>query len=287
MREFASEMGEVWLRMRAAEIGLALALGPAFAWVGPFGVQEEPFLAKLGFWSGLLASWFIVVAMTELWLRRYARFSLLGHGTRRAAVIAGAALPMIFITGPAINALNGWEATTLEVTELYFQIIVIGFVVTLLGDALVPPFVRQMRPRLSLDFLPATSRPSAPVADEDAVSPAAPKTPCPLITRLPPEIRAPLICLEMQDHYVRVHTKSGSTLLLMRLRDAIAETSPIAGRQIHRSWWVSDGAVETFQRNGRAASVQLTNGLRAPVSQRYLKEVEDACGTSDSLRRRS
>lgn len=280
MREFAKGMQETistaisegWLRQRSAELCLALALAPVFTWVGPFGVEEEPFLARLGFWCGLFTSWFIVAALTELWLDRSGLFKELGHGARRVAVIALAAVPMIPITGAAINALNGWEASVGEVSELYFQILVVGSVVTLLGDRLVPAFVRvtELRP------IPAPVIDPAPAVADD-MRPASPPN-CLLIARLPNDLRGPILCLEMQDHYVRVHTGRGSALVLMRLRDAIAETAPAAGRQVHRSWWVADEAVERFERAARAGSLRLKNGRRVPVSQRYLQDVEEAWG---------
>ncbi|ADH87934.1 response regulator receiver protein [Ancylobacter novellus DSM 506] len=282
MREFANGMQQAmsgainaaWLRHRSGELCLALALAPVFTWAEPFGVDDDPFLARLGFWGGVLASWFIVTALTEPWLARSALYRDLGPKTRRAAVIALAALPMIPVTGAAINALNGWEASFGEVSELYFQIIIVGSLVTMLGDKLVPVLVRDTAPRA----LPVTvsDPPSAAAEDIRAASPSA----CPLIARLPTDLRGPVLCLEMQDHYVRVHTGRGAALVLMRLRDAIAETAPVAGRQVHRSWWVADEAVERFERAGRAGSVRLRDGRRVPVSQRYLQDVEQAWGTA-------
>lgn len=276
MREFANGMQQAmsgainvaWLRHRSGELCLALALAPVFTWAEPFGVDDDPFLARLGFWGGVLASWFIVTALTEPWLARSTLYRDLGPKTRRAAVIALAALPMIPVTGAAINALNGWEASFGEVSELYFQIIIVGSLVTMLGDKLVPFLVRDTAPRA----LPLTviDPPSAAAEDMRVASPPA----CPLIARLPTDLRGPVLCLEMQDHYVRVHTGRGAALVLMRLRDAIAETAPVAGRQVHRSWWVADEAVERFERAGRAGSVRLRDGRRVPVSQRYLQDVE-------------
>lgn len=276
MREFAkgmnAAMNENWLRRRSGELCLALALAPIFTWVGPFGIEEDPVLARLGFWCGLFASWFIVVALTELWLARSALYRDLDPRARRVAVIALAAVPMIPVTGAAINALNGWEASVAEVSELYFQIIVIGSMVTMLADKLVPALVREAAPRLVP--APVIDPPSTVLEEMRTACASA----CPLIARLPSDIRGPVLCLEMQDHYVRVHTGRGAALVLMRLRDAIAETAPVAGRQVHRSWWVADEAVERFERAGRAGSVLLRNGRRVPVSQRYLQDVEQAWG---------
>ena len=46
-------------------------------------------------------------------------------------------------------------------------------------------------------------------------------------------------CITAQDHYVNVQTDAGSELCLIRFRDAIAETYPVEGIQIHRSHWIA------------------------------------------------
>ncbi|WP_269747113.1 LytTR family DNA-binding domain-containing protein [Elstera litoralis] len=38
-----------------------------------------------------------------------------------------------------------------------------------------------------------------------------------------------MLCLEMEDHYLRAHTDQGNALILMRLRDAVAELRSVAG----------------------------------------------------------
>ena len=45
----------------------------------------------------------------------------------------------------------------------------------------------------------------------------------PLFDQLPPELGSAIIALEMEDHYLRVHTRLGSDLILLRMRDALAE----------------------------------------------------------------
>jgi hypothetical protein len=87
-----------------------------------------------------------------------------------------------------------------------------------------------------------------------------------LAERLPPHLRAPPIALQMEDHYVRVHTPQGSTLLLMRMRDAVAELDGIPGALVHRSWWVARGAVEGVRRDGRNLRLRLAGGIEAPVA---------------------
>ncbi|MFV4649348.1 LytTR family DNA-binding domain-containing protein, partial [Mycobacterium tuberculosis] len=64
-----------------------------------------------------------------------------------------------------------------------------------------------------------------------------------LLDRLPPRLGRNLLCLRMEDHYVRAHTDRGSDLLLMPLKAAVAELGEVEGMQVHRSWWVARSAV--------------------------------------------
>jgi len=80
----------------------------------------------------------------------------------------------------------------------------------------------------------------------------------------------------MEDHYLRIHTALGSDLILLRLRDALAELGPTRGRQVHRSWWVADGAVASVERDAGRITLVLRNGLRVPVSKSFREPVKEA-----------
>jgi DNA-binding LytR/AlgR family response regulator len=86
------------------------------------------------------------------------------------------------------------------------------------------------------------------------------------LERVPPAARGRLLALEMEDHYLRVHTDSGSALILHRMSDATAELAGIDGWRVHRSWWVAADAVRTVRRDGGRATLMLENGLEVPVS---------------------
>ena len=75
----------------------------------------------------------------------------------------------------------------------------------------------------------------------------------------------PVLCLQMEDHYVRVHRSSGSTLELMAMGEAIARYGK-GGLQVHRSWWVAADAVVEAERDGRNWRLRLSNGLSVPVA---------------------
>ena len=75
-----------------------------------------------------------------------------------------------------------------------------------------------------------------------------------------------VLCLSMEDHYVRVHTAGGSTLVLATLAQATAAMGDIAGMQVHRSWWVAEKAVAGAVAQGRNVRLRLINGVTAPVA---------------------
>lgn len=93
--------------------------------------------------------------------------------------------------------------------------------------------------------------------------------------RLPYELRAPLVRIEAQDHYLNVVSTKGSTLILMRLGDAIAELSA-QGIRVHRSHWVALGGVDRPRRvKGRDVLV-MSDGVEVPVSRSYRAAAQKA-----------
>lgn len=97
-------------------------------------------------------------------------------------------------------------------------------------------------------------------------APAADPTSADLRDRLSPRLGRTVLCLQVEDHYVRVHTSQGSTLILMSLSQAIAGLKGIEGVQTHRSWWVARAAITGVVEDGRNLRLQLVGGLEAPVS---------------------
>lgn len=85
-------------------------------------------------------------------------------------------------------------------------------------------------------------------------------------------LTGPVLCLQMEDHYVRVHRPGGSTLELMPLQEAI-ERYGSGGLQVHRSWWVAADAVVDAERDGRNWRLRLSNGLIVPVARNRIAGV--------------
>lgn len=290
MREFAKMRIDPWWRERVAECCLAAVMAPAFAWIAPFTLDDQIFLARLGYWVVMLSCWFLTTAVVE---RALATSGVLRQAkpiVREMTTVAGSSLLLIPVVGAATHALSGWQASLGEVVELFFQIAILGFGVTLIarsvlvcrfggGPLAVQEFAHAPAAQ-ALAYAPVIHQAPAAIEPVHEIPPAlptkpdVPTMPGRLLGRLPAHVRGRIIALEMEDHYVRVHTDNGSALVLLRLSDAVAELAPLAGRQVHRSWWVADDAIEHFERTGRAGQVRLSNGLTAPVSQRYLKDLD-------------
>jgi DNA-binding LytR/AlgR family response regulator len=115
---------------------------------------------------------------------------------------------------------------------------------------------------------------------EIAQRPAIPATPAPrpatILDRLPLDRRGALLALSAEDHYVRVATRSGDTLVLLRLSDAMRETGDLPGLQVHRSHWVARNAVRAVRRSGDGAILTLVTGREVPVSRRFMPALRQA-----------
>ena len=85
-----------------------------------------------------------------------------------------------------------------------------------------------------------------------------------------------VLCLQMEDHYVRVHTADGSRLVLATLNQAMTAIGNADGLQVHRSWWVARKAVVRAVSEGRNLRLQLVNGLTAPVARSAVAMVREA-----------
>ena len=67
-----------------------------------------------------------------------------------------------------------------------------------------------------------------------------------------------------EDHYLRVHTSAGETMILMRLADAVRELAALEGLQTHRSWWVAKQGLADVSRGDGKVTLKLKSGVEAP-----------------------
>lgn len=255
------------LRQIAVDLAVMSVIGVFLGLIGPFGTMALPAGFRMLIWlafayvgyaiyspMGFLVGW----GQTALALPR--------AGLWVAAVVIGT-IPMT-IAVLLISSLPGplaWPSLE-AILGTYSSVLVIGGGVTLLFQLIKPGF-RQ-------PAAPAPAPVPAPVPAPPA-EPAAPP-PNPLFDTLPPELGSDIVALEMEDHYVRVHTALGSALVLMRLRDAMALVAGIEGMQVHRSWWVARAAVEDVLREGRNVRLKLPRGIEVPVARAKVAELRDA-----------
>ncbi len=160
---------------------------------------------------------------------------------------------------------------------LYPQVLLLSVVITV---PLVHYFIGRGR---ALDLAEAARTGiEVPVPDEPATGgpvagafPQAPPEPA-FLQRIPIRLGRDLLCLQAEDHYVRVHTAVGDDLILHRFSDSIQELDGLDGLQVHRSWWIARIAVADVVRRDRKTWLCLTNGLEVPVSRTYLPAVKEA-----------
>ncbi|WP_301750588.1 LytTR family DNA-binding domain-containing protein [uncultured Erythrobacter sp.] len=258
------------------DLAVMTAIGVFLAVIGPFGSIAAPlperFVTWIGFaWLGYAC--YRPMQSVAAWGER--ALDLPRWGVLTAAVLVGT-VPMT-VAVVAINTvpLGSLRWPGLEIAMgTYFSVLVIGGAVTLLFN------VVQGGARAVMPVAGPAAAPTAPFVPESASGPVpappAPPSPNPLLDQLPAELGSAIIALEMEDHYLRVHTMLGSALVLMRLRDGIALLGDLQGMQVHRSWWVAREAVEEVVRDGRNIRLKLPRGLEAPVARANVTALRDA-----------
>lgn len=268
-------LAEALIQRAMARAGLAVAVGLMLAWLGPFGTGRVDGFARAGYWIGILVAWASLSGLAGLAGMRFpaARASL---GARALTKFAVAIAPMSAVVLFATQALLDWRPGALEVAELFLQIAVLGSgfdILARMGDPRRPAASAAERPAAAYATPEPAPEPAAAFVASPASAVATLAGGSRLVQRLPFHLRGPILCLQMEDHYVRVHTARGSALVLMRLTDAIDELDGEEGLRVHRSWWVSTRACEDVRRSARSTSITLTGGLAVPVSRRYIDAV--------------
>jgi len=223
-----------------------LVLGSFLSVLGPYQTHELGFPGVWFYWVGLMCVGWLSNTLATLVLRRFT-----GDWPRPAHYALTSFLISIPVTlGVAtVQALISRPFMLGALPVVFLFVWVISAAVTALGWLM----------------------------DRRSTTPEAPAIGRALLDKLPPRLqRAPLLALQSEDHYLRVHTAGGDALILMRLSDAIAAAEGLDGRQTHRSWWVAREAVDTVSRGDGRATLTLSNGVQAPVSRTYAPALREA-----------
>jgi hypothetical protein len=236
------------------ELTIIVGLGLLLALLGPFGSFEAPLADRLLYWLGLGVGGYLLFRPMMTAASAVSRRLDLPEPATWAAGCLIATLPMSLVVWLITPTGGGRVPTLAELLPVYGNVAVVAAAVTLVFWFVSRPEREALRPA------PA---PSAPIGSTNGPEHMAPPR---FFDRLPPHLGRELLALEMEDHYVRAHTTVGSELVLMRMRDAVAELEGVEGLQIHRSWWVAREAVERAVQDGRNLRLRLRNGLEAPVA---------------------
>ncbi|MEL7708157.1 LytTR family DNA-binding domain-containing protein [Citromicrobium bathyomarinum] len=252
------------LRKVLIDLSIMVVLGVVLAVMGPFGSFQMPLSVRLAYWVGLAVTGYacfrpIGALVTSLG----PRLDLPGWPLWIAACLL-ASVPVtvaVFWAGqlPGPFSLPSFD----NFARTYPYVLLVGSGVTVL--------FHQIERRKAVAVADA---PLPTLTASQVETPPAPEAR--FLDRLPAHLGSDLLALEMEDHYVRVHTALGSELILLRMRDAVAELDGIDGAQVHRSWWVARDAVEDVKRDGRNLRLVLTGGLEAPVSRARIAELKGA-----------
>lgn len=248
------------------DVSVLATIGVVLGILAPLGTGSMSLAARIGYWVVLaLAGYLFYKPIGAFVIGLRDRLDLPGWFLWSVSVLV-ATVPMATLVWFVNHAGGPVRVPTIEIAlSHYFAVGVVGAVVTVL-----------------FNLLPATGpgrdQPPRPAASSDAATvPFEPlQPPNPLLDQLPAALGSDVIALEMEDHYVRVHTALGSALVLMRLRDATAHLAHVEGREVHRSWWVARLAVEDVKREGRNVRLVLPRGIEAPVARARVNELRDA-----------
>ncbi|MBL8655838.1 MAG: LytTR family transcriptional regulator DNA-binding domain-containing protein [Altererythrobacter sp.] len=239
---------------------IATLAGLLMAFVGAFETDLLPLLPRLAYWLVIMESGALIGIGASTGIRVWGRLaaSPLAEGVAITTLIA---LPLTLVaTGTTALFFGTRGFATQGALVMFVAVFVITGAITAINYASKP------------DIPGDSSVAKARTDSIDTVCPV-PEAPSPprLVERLPAYLRgAPILALEAEDHYVRVHTAVGSELLLLRLTDATAELDGLAGARTHRSWWVARDAVRSAKRGDGRGELELANGVTAPVSRSAL-----------------
>ncbi len=232
----------------AVDIAAATAVGAFLGVVGPYGsFFNGPLMVRLAYW--ITAMWIGVAVFgvgVRLALAIGWRFGLPAWFMAAVAALVGAAIQTLIVSRIAVWL---WPQLSYFTPMVWFgQCLAIS--IPLVGGYLL------LRPRLlRSEVKPA---PASVVVDE-----------------APAPVARPVLCLRMEDHYVRVCTPGGSRLVAGPFERVIAGMAE-EGMRVHRSWWVARAAVTGVVVDGRNLRLILRGGLTAPVSRASVARLREA-----------
>ncbi|GAA0643892.1 LytTR family DNA-binding domain-containing protein [Brevundimonas lenta] len=252
-------------RAWATDLAACLGIGVLLGVTGPFGsFFNDVLIVRVAYWSAVFVVCGLVLGLAIRALAPWARKARVPGWAWLPVMVLAMGLPLTLVTRLIAAAI--WPAIrqAVSLVDWYGQTVVVCLVYVALHLMLHGAFRRGAR---------------APVEAAASADPAGPR----ILRRLPPRLGQDLLCLSMEDHYVRLHTIEGSALVLMPLSQALEELGGLDGLQVHRSWWVARDAVESAVTDGRNLRLRLRGGIEAPVSRASVARLRAAGWLDDSF----
>ena len=241
-----------------AERRLLALLGP----FGTFGLYAVE--ARMAFWlTVVLVNWLIMEFTVTFVARRFAHRLPWPLATVPLLASLAAWIPCTLVVLGTYRAVLGVDLGT-ELADLAWKVLVLLIAVSAAAYA-INRYHREARPG------PPESEPAPAAAGAQGGDPTAP-----FRARWPATLGGRLLALEMEYHYLRVHTSEGSDVILCRMEDAARELAGAQGLRVHRSYWVARAAIREVRRRGKQPLLVLENGLEVPVGRTYAPRVREA-----------
>lgn len=241
----------------ASVLGWATLAGLEFGLIGPFGSYASNVFTRIAYWTGLfwigsLVLWPCVVAALLVGPRR--GFPPIFSA---AAAVLVACIPLAALGAAGTYLFWPVRASGMRTLEWYGLTIIVALpaISALVWLELRKADIFQARPGFA-----STGEPKL-LAGGGAGSTEADGG-----GALPDHVLAAALCLQMEDHHVRVHTQGRSYLHYAVMRQVVDAMDEQDGLQVHRSWWVARDAVEGWHKEDRSVVLVLSNGLHVPVA---------------------
>jgi DNA-binding LytR/AlgR family response regulator len=239
-------------------VAVAVVVGLLLGLAGPFGSYPAYSTAtRYAFWLGLTAAG-VVAAIAADALLSATKFR--AGAVRIGALALVSAVPMTFVVAWTMSIVQPGRTFAPHQLPTLFACVAAVQLLIVYATKVTAPNAETSAPA-----------PAPPVLEADAVLPAFPPA---LLSKLPPGIGSDILALETEDHYLRVHAAGGSALILMRMADAVALIDPRLGAQVHRRWWVAEGAVKGVRMEGQRLWLCLADKSEVPVGRTFATAVK-------------
>lgn len=233
---------EFW-HWREQGVGLIVTV-LAFIVLGPFETAALPLVWRIAYWGICISTGWVSVILLLMLFLRHPLMDEWPSAARVGLAVLGASIPIGLVVIKVEWVIRGNQLGLWAMANVLFVCALIGGLMYF-----------RVSTRLGLS------------SEQQVPAPA------PFLKRLPFDLGDQIISLSTQDHYVEVTTQKGTTLVLIRFQDALAELDCYSGVQIHRSHWVAQNGMRRLKRQNGKLFIELTDGRALPVSRTYAQTV--------------